>query len=69
MVLVAGFMTMDIIIILSFSVYLANEHDWMRFKHLLLINLPKYSLFLALPMLLSSWINNRSAKNKNKDDQ
>ncbi len=68
MVLVAGFMTMDIIIILSFSVYLANEHDWMRFKHLLLINLPKYSLFLALPMLLSAWINNRRAKDKHKQD-
>ena len=69
MVLVAGYMTMNIIIILSFSIHLTTEHSWMHLKQLLLVNLPKYLLLMAAPMLLSAWINKRHAKGKHTHDQ
>ena len=68
MVLVAGFMMMTIILILSFSIHLTTEHSWIRLKQLLLVNLPKYLLLMAAPMLLSAWINKRHAKGKHTHD-
>ena len=69
MVLVAGVMTLIIIIILVFGIQLVAIHDWMRLKPLLLVNLPKYSLLLAVPLLLSAWINKRHTKGKRTHDQ